>query len=172
METIAPTLRPARLPEDLEQLTRLNIEYLTWATGRLWDEFEVVLPVPDAAESASTVAKFAAPGGVLLVLEQGDELVGTGALRTLEPGVVEVKRMYVRASLQGRRLGSALLDRLLLEAQDQLGAHTVRLDSCNFMVEAQRLYRRRGFVERDAYQGSEIPGPLQQHWRFFEWSRV
>jgi hypothetical protein len=36
------------------------------------------------------------------------------------------------------------------------------------MSDAQRLYRSRGFAERDRYEGSEIPARLQQHWVFFE----
>jgi hypothetical protein len=44
----------------------------------------------------------------------------------------------------------------------------VRLDTCEFMTDAQRLYRSRGFVERDPYEGTEIPERLRTYWLFFE----
>jgi hypothetical protein len=47
-------------------------------------------------------------------------------------------------------------------------ARTVRLDTCLFMSDAQRLYRSRGFLERPPYAESEIPAHLQQYWMFFE----
>jgi GNAT superfamily N-acetyltransferase len=168
MPGMESTLRPARFPAEVDDLAALNIEYLTWATGRLWEEFEVVMPVPDPAASAESVRKFDAPGALYLVAELEGRLIGMAALRTLEPGIVEVKRMYLRPEFQGRRIGSAMLDRLLTEAVQTLGAHTLRLDSCRFMLDAQRLYESRGFKERDPYTGTEIPAELQQHWRFYE----
>ena len=75
--------------------------------------------------------------------------------------------MYVTPRWRGRHLGTALLDRLLDESE-QRHVHTVRLDTARFMVEAHRLYMSRGFVERPAYPGSEIPPHLQQYWMFFE----
>jgi hypothetical protein len=49
-----------------------------------------------------------------------------------------------------------------------MGAATLRLDTCRFMSDAQRLYRSRGFAERTPYEGTEIPPRLQHHWVFFE----
>ncbi|MBT0769069.1 GNAT family N-acetyltransferase [Kineosporia sp. J2-2] len=168
MEQTTPVLRPARYPADVDDLAALNIEYLTWATGRLLEEFGVVMAVPDAQASAASVRAFDREGARYLVVENEGVLVGMGALRTLEPGVVEIKRMYLRPELRGLHLGSALLDRLLAEAVDGLGAHTLRLDSCRFMHGAQRLYASRGFTERDPYEGTEIPAQMRENWRFFE----
>lgn len=47
-------------------------------------------------------------------------------------------------------------------------AVVVRLDTCRFVTDAQRLYRSRGFEERGPYEGTEIPSRLQEHWLFFE----
>jgi GNAT superfamily N-acetyltransferase len=114
-----------------------------------------------------TLREFRRPRGVLLLAERDGEPVGVGAVRRLSDGVVEVKRMYVVAACRGLHVGSAILDRLISEARG-MGAVTLRLDTCRFMSEAQRLYRSRGFVERGPYEGTEIPPHLRHHWMFFE----
>ena len=80
---------------------------------------------------------------------------------------MEIKRMYVRPSARGQRAGARILDRLLDEARSR-GARIVLLDTVRFMADAQRLYRSRGFVEREPYEESEIPSHLRDHWLFFE----
>ncbi len=65
-------------------------------------------------------------------------------------------------------MGSALIDRLLTEARETFAATTVRLDSCRFMTDAQRLYTSRGFTEREPYEETEIPAQMRQYWRFYE----
>jgi ribosomal protein S18 acetylase RimI-like enzyme len=161
-------IRPARFSADLDAVVGLNREYLTWATGRLLDEFQQVMPVPDDATAAEQLRAFDRPDAALLVIEHQNDLIGMGALRTLKPTVVEVKRVYVRPGHQRRGMGSALFDTLLDSAFHRLGALTVRLDTCRFMVQAQRLYERRDFVERDPYEGTEVPEPLRKYWRFYE----
>lgn len=161
-------LRPARLDIDAPAVSALMTEYLSWALGRLRQEYGVAESPTDPASIQDSLPAFLPPAGALIVAEHQDQLIGVGALRTLVPGVVEVKRMYVATAWQGRRLGSALLDRLVQEAREGLSATTVRLDTCRFMTSAQRLYQSRGFVEREPYPGTEIPPHLQQYWRFFE----
>jgi GNAT superfamily N-acetyltransferase len=162
------SLRPADLPGDASALARLNIEYLVWATGRLWDEYQQVMAVPDEAAAAAQVSAFDRPGAGLLVAEDATGLIGMGALRLLEPGIAEVKRMYIQPHLQGYGLGARLLDALLDMARQRLDAKTIRLDTCRFMIGAQRLYESRGFLERAPYQGTEIPDNLRRYWRFYE----
>lgn len=157
-----------RLGTDAEAVTALIVEYLTWATGRLHEEFGVHESPTDLGSITESLPAFAPPAGVMTVAEQDGELIGVGALRLLEPGVSEVKRMYVSPRSRARGLGSALLDSLVEDASAVLGAATVRLDTCRFMADAQRLYLSRGFVERTPYEGTEIPPHLQQYWRFFE----
>lgn len=83
------------------------------------------------------------------------------------PGVGEVKRMHVAPDFRGLHVGSRLLDCLLGQAA-QRGMSTVRLDTARFMVDAQRLYRSRGFAERSPYPQTEIPQRLHDYWIFFE----
>jgi GNAT superfamily N-acetyltransferase len=75
--------------------------------------------------------------------------------------------MYVALDWRDRHLGSAILDRLLEEARSR-HSRIVRLDTCRFMTDAQRLYRSRAFAERPPYEGTEIPARIQRYWIFFE----
>ena len=171
MPTPAPTgirIRRADLAAEAEEITKLLVDYLNAALQELHETFGIEDSPTDVAGLRDSLREYDDPAKALFVVEdQVGALVGVAGLRTLEPGVVEVKRMYVVPECRGFRVGSRLLDRLLDEARS-LGAATVRLDTARFMADAQRLYRSRGFAERTPYPGTEIPPHLQQYWIFFE----
>lgn len=86
----------------------------------------------------------AATYAALWIAEDGGNVVGSVALRDLGNGAVELKRMYLRADARGRGLGR----QLLVTALDWARANekrTVRLDTSERMVAAQRLYEAHGF---------------------------
>lgn len=101
-----------------------------------------------------------AGAGVLLVVEGADgEIVGTAGVRPLEPGVGEVKRMWIRPHCQGQGAGRRLLGRCVEEARG-LGFRVLRLDTGRRMTAAIRLYRGAGFTEIADYNGN----PRAQVW--------
>jgi ribosomal protein S18 acetylase RimI-like enzyme len=160
-------IRSADLASEADAIGDLMVEYMTWATARFKATFGVDAPT-DPGQMRENVAEYDTPSSALLVaVAASGELAGAAALRSLEPGIVEIKRMYVRPAWRGRHVGSRLLDHLLDHAA-QRHASTIRLDTARFMDDAQSLYRSRGFEERDPYEGTEIPAPLQRYWRFFE----
>ena len=165
-------IRRADLAVEAEEITKLLVDYMTTALRELHETFGVEDSPTDVAGLRDSLEEYRDPSKALFVAQDvgedtADRLVGVAGLRTLAPGIVEVKRMYVVPECRGRRVGSQLLDRLLEEAA-HMQARTVRLDTVRFMAEAQRLYRSRGFVERTPYAGTEIPPHLQQYWIFFE----
>ena len=92
--------------------------------------------------------------GILLVVEsEAGEIVGTAAVRRLDEGVAEIKRMWVRPACQGHGLGRLLMGRCLDEARG-LGYRVVRLDSERKMEAAVHLYRSSGFTEIPDYNGN------------------
>jgi GNAT superfamily N-acetyltransferase len=92
--------------------------------------------------------------GRLLVVEDPEGMVvGTAAVRVLEPGVGEVKRMWIRPAHQGKRLGRPLMDACLAEAR-ALGCRRLRLDSEDRLAAAVHLYRTYGFREIADYNGN------------------
>jgi len=161
-------IRRADLDGEAAEITKLLVDYMTTALQELRETFGVQDSPTDVSGLRDSLREYDDPAKALFVVADPDgTLVGVAGLRTIEPGVVEVKRMYVVPECRGLHVGSRLLDRLLDEA-GRMGASTVRLDTARFMADAQRLYRSRGFVERTPYPGSEISAHLQQYWSFFE----
>ena len=139
-----PTLVIARSPVDIA------------AVRALFERYAAALPFSlayqgFAAELAGLPQPYVAPGGVLLLARQKDEALGTVALRRLDEGIAEIKRLYVVPAARGTGLGMALLARVLSKARE-LGYDRVRLDSHRAtMGSAIALYRRLGFVEIAPY---------------------
>ena len=92
-------------------------------------------------------------GVMLLVVDPAGAAVGTAAVRRLEPGVGELKRMWIRPERQGRGLGRLLMDACLAEARG-LGCRLLRLDSERRLEAAVHLYRAYGFTEIADYNGN------------------
>ena len=89
--------------------------------------------------------------GVLLVVAgAAGEVVGTAAVRLLDPAVGELKRMWLRPAWQGRGLGRRLMDACLDEAR-RLGCRALRLDTQAKLEAAVHLYRAYGFSEVARY---------------------
>jgi putative acetyltransferase len=118
-------------------------------------------------ELASLPGPYAAPGGRLLLAfhEEAEglgEAVGCVAARGLEPGVCEMKRLYVRPAFRGNGAGRHLVEKLIADARS-IGYKRMVLDTLPSMAEAHKLYRTLGFLEIPPYQKDPIPGAL-----FFE----
>ncbi|MFE0249707.1 GNAT family N-acetyltransferase [Streptomyces sp. NPDC059010] len=88
-------------------------------------------------------------GAFFVAYEEGRP-VGSGALRRLEPGVGEIRHVWVHR--EARRLGLArrLLDALEREAAAR-DFTVVRLDTHAALKEAQAMYRACGYTEIPAY---------------------
>jgi putative acetyltransferase len=92
---------------------------------------------PDLEDPVGTYA-------ALWIAEDGEEVVGSVALREVDGGALELKRMYLRPAQRGRGLGKQLLA-VALDYARQSGAGAVRLDTSERMIAAQRLYEANGF---------------------------
>jgi GNAT superfamily N-acetyltransferase len=99
------------------------------------------------------------PRGVFLVVRLEGAAVGCGAMKTLEPGVAEIKRMWIDPAVRRRGIGRKLLAALEEHAISH-GCHTVRLDTAAPLREAIGLYSRAGYVEIAPYNAN----PYAAHW--------
>lgn len=88
---------------------------------------------------------------VILLALDGGAAVGCGALRTLEPGVGELKRVYVKPEARGLGVGRALTAALLENAR---GIRIIRLDTMPSMSAAIHVYESLGFRRTGPYADS------------------
>jgi len=108
-------------------------------------------------ELGSLPGDYAPPAGRLLAAWRDRDAVGCVALRRLEPGLCEMKRLYVRPSARGHGLGRQLAERIIDEACS-IGYDAMRLDTLPSMDRAIALYRELGFVEIAPYRHNPVPG--------------
>lgn len=147
-------------------LRALLTDYLTEPAEALEREFGFVEDVPAIVDDAMHhLEQFASPAGRLLLVAEGDAVLGCGCLRRIRPGVAEVKRMYLQPAARGRGIGRRMLEALLAGAREQ-GYQTVFLDTDGLMTAAHELYRSAGFVTCAPYPESEIPVELHDRWLF------
>lgn len=167
MERSDVEIREALSESEEAEAAELMAAYLSWGSKQLHERYGVDEAPADPSQVRRSLDDYRAPSGSLLVAYSAGRAVGVGAIRNLQAGAAEIKRMYVIPESRSLGIGSLLLD-CLLDSAAEAGATVVRLDTAGFMSAAQRLYRSRGFVERSPYEGTEIPEHLHAHWLFFE----
>lgn len=106
-----------------------------------------------------TVEEMTPPAGYLLLARLDGQPVGCGALKRLGPSEGEVKRVWTAPEARGRGVASRLMDSLEQLARD-VGFGMVKLDTNRTLVEAQAMYRKRGYREIGRYNDN----PYAHHW--------
>jgi DNA-binding MarR family transcriptional regulator/GNAT superfamily N-acetyltransferase len=114
------------------------------------EELSRRFPEGYSVEELSPPSDFTAPTGVLLVATEAGSEVACVGLRTLAPGIGEVRHMWVHERM--RRSG--LARRMLRELEDRaiaMGLPSLRLGTHEALPEAIAMYLALGFTEIPAY---------------------
>lgn len=99
------------------------------------------------------------PNGFFVVARLDGAPVGCGALKRLEPGMGEIKRVWTAPQVRGMGVATRLMDRLEALAREA-GFSTLRLDTNKALTEAHALYRARGYSAIGRYNDN----PYAHHW--------
>ena len=91
---------------------------------------------------------------VFLCLFDGDNIIGTSAVKKLSDRDCELKGLYLYKEYQGRGLGFKLAD-TAVEAARSFGFERMYLDTMSGYDSAIRLYEKMGFVRTERYNDNE-----------------
>lgn len=140
----------AETNEDFQKCKAIIIEYLEILGIDLG---YMDLPV----EFATMEKKYGDKEGVLILALDGNEAIGCVGVRKIEPGIAELKRLYVRDSHRGLQVGVTLLEKALENART-LGYKKIRLDVIPTLLKAKKLYQSFGFYEIPPYFNNPVEG--------------
>lgn len=109
---------------------------------------------------------YAPPEGRLLVAECDGQVIGCVALHKIEPGICEMKRLYLRSVYRKKGIGRMLAEGIIAEARG-IGYERMRLDTIEpMMQDAVALYRKLGFYEIGPYRRNPLAGVMFMELKF------
>ena len=140
-------------PAQVAQARELFLEYAqSLGVNLCFQNFE--------QELAGLPGHYAPPDGRLLLAEYEGQLAGCVALHQWEPGVCEMKRLYLRPPFRGKGLGRVMAEKAMADARN-IGYQYMRLDTIEpIMKDAVEMYRKLGFREIGPYRPNPIAGAM------------
>ncbi len=94
--------------------------------------------------------KYAPPSGTIILAEAKGEAIGCVALKKIEEGVGEMKRLFIKDAYRGLGISKILIEMIIQKAKEK-GYAYLRLDTLSVMERALKVYESFGFYEIGAY---------------------
>ena len=113
----------------------------------------------DPAASPSPPTEYAPPRGAFVMARFEGKPVGIGALKALDAGTGEIKRVWTAPGARGLGVARRILHALEGAARER-GFALLRLDTNRTLSEAQAFYVREGYREIGRYNDN----PYADHW--------
>lgn len=113
--------------------------------GALNAELAATFPEPGANHFSISAAQVAVGDGAFVIAYLDDVAVGCGAVRRLDKGTAELKRMYVDPAVRGRGIGRALVEALEREAR-LLSVTKIVLETGTRLAPAIKMYEGMGYT--------------------------
>ena len=136
-------------PNEYKSAMDLFLEYANWLNIDLsFQKFD--------AELKMLKTMYGPPLCCIILCKNENDFVACVAVRKIDDGVAELKRMYVKPDFQRLGIGENLLKMSISFAKEK-GYKIIKLDTLNTMTPAMNLYAKHGFVETDAYYFNPEP---------------
>lgn len=144
---------PADNAELMEEVRRLFLDYEKWLNVDLcFQGFE--------KEVNSLPGKYAPPEGRLYIVKMDGKYIGCIALRKIDDGICEMKRLYLTEDARGKGIGNKLIELIIQDAKN-IGYKKMRLDTIKEkMPKAVSLYESHGFHKIEQYYNNPNPHTL------------
>jgi ribosomal protein S18 acetylase RimI-like enzyme len=143
-------IKQAQTKTEIEEVRRLFREYEKFLNVDLcFQGFE--------EELAGLPGGYTPPDGDLLIGLDRERIVGCVAVRKIDDGVCEMKRLFVRQEARGNGLGKKLAHKIIISAR-KLGYSLIRLDTLEKLTEAINIYNTLGFRKIEPYYKNPLPG--------------
>ncbi len=150
------TIRPIREDEvPAAKRIILTVAYHIFGfDGTLEDSIRHFLAAGKLKDMDDLQTNYFEAGGMFLVALNGEQVIGSGALRRLDEETAELKRMWLLEAYHGQGVGYQLITQLFDFARKQ-GYTRVRLQTSFEQIRALDFYRKVGFHEIPCYNEDE-----------------
>ena len=138
-------------PADGPDVAWCFAQYYAELAGEFGYDVDTALPLG--------VDELTRPAGLVMIVRDEGEPAGCGAVKLLDGGIGEIKRMWLDPKVRGHGLGGRLLDALEAAATAE-GKRVARLETNGQLRAALSMYRRHGYVEVEPFNDE----PFATHW--------
>ena len=140
----------AESEKDFEKCKNIIVEYL--------DTLGIDLAYMNLEnEFAEMKQMYGGSQGMFFYALDKEEVIGCVGVRRIETQIAELKRLYVKDSHRGYKVGVTLLQNAL-ESACSLGYKKIRLDVIPTLQKAKKLYISFGFYEIQPYFNNPVEG--------------